>query len=60
MVAVAAACRKALVNARWAIVCLLAITGIENAPFTLYKLHFWHFRQLLVQRSVLWWEDLDY
>ena len=23
-------------------VCLLAQTGIENTPFTLYGLHFWH------------------
>ena len=32
-------------------VCLLAQMGVENAPFTLYGLHF---RQLLVWRSVLW------
>ena len=25
-------------------VCLLAQTGIENAPFTLYRLHLWHFK----------------
>ena len=24
-------------------VCLLAQTGVENAPFTLYGLHLWHF-----------------
>ena len=41
-------------------VCLLAQTGIENAPFTLYRLHFWHFRQLLVRRSILWSEGPDY
>ena len=41
-------------------VCFLAQTGIENAPFTLQGLHFWHFRQLLVQRSVLWSEGPDY
>ena len=26
--------------------CLLAQMDVENAPFTLYRLHFWHFRQL--------------
>ena len=41
-------------------VCLLARTGIENAPFILYRLHFWHFRQLLVRRSALWLEGPDY
>ena len=59
MAAVTAACRKALVNARWAI-CLPAQTGVENAPFTLYGLHFWHFRQRLVWRNVLWSEGPDY
>ena len=39
-------------------VCLLAQTGVENAPFTLYELHFWDFRQPLVQRSVLCLEGL--
>ena len=41
-------------------VCLLAQTGIENAPFTLYRLNFWHFRQLLVRRSILWSGGPDY
>ena len=40
-------------------VCFLAQTGVENTPFTLQGLHFWHFRQLLV-RSVLWSEGPDY
>ena len=40
-------------------VCLLAQTGVENAPFTLYRLHFWHIRQLFVRRSVLWLEGPD-
>ena len=39
-------------------VCLLAQTGIENAPFTLYGLYFWHFRQLLVRRNVSSWRAL--
>ena len=39
---------------------LLAQMGVENALFTLQGLHFWHFRQLLVQRSVLWSESPDY
>ena len=37
-------------------VCLLAQTGVESAPFTLYGLHFW----LLVQRSVLWSKGTNY
>ena len=41
-------------------VCLLAQMDVENAPFTLYRLHFWHFRQLLAQRNVLWSECPDY
>ena len=57
MTAVAAACRKALVSARWAI-CLPSC--LENAPFTLYEFHFQHFRQLLVQRSILWLGGPDY
>ena len=41
MAAVAAACRKAQVNATWSIGCFLAQTGVKNAPFTLlYDLHF--------------------
>ena len=47
MVAVAAACRKALLNNGWA-VCLLSCTSIENGPFTLKGLHIWHLRHLLV------------
>ena len=35
----------------------LAQTGVENAPFTLQGLHF---RQLFVQRSILWSEGPDY
>ena len=30
----------------------LTQTGVENVPFTLYRLYFWHFRQLLVRRNV--------
>ena len=41
-------------------VCLLAQMGVDNAPFTLYGLHFCHFRQLLVRRSVVWLEGPDY
>ena len=41
-------------------VCPLAQTDVENAPSTLYGLHFWYFRQLLVRRSVLWSEGPDY
>ena len=37
-------------------VCFLAQMGVENAPFTLQGLHFWQFRQLLVQRNILWSE----
>ena len=59
MVAVAAACRKALVNAGGPFVCFLAETDVENAPFTLYGLQFWNFMQLLVQRSI-WSEGPDY
>ena len=44
----------------WQFVCLLAQMGMENAPFTLYRLHFWHFRQHLVWSSVLWSEGPDY
>ena len=38
-------------------VCLLLQMGIENAHFTLYRLHFWHFRQL-VQRVFSGWRAL--
>ena len=38
--------------------CFLAQAGVENAPFILYGLHFWQFRQFLVQRSVLWTEAM--
>ena len=41
-------------------VCFLAQMGVENAPFTLYGLHFWHLRQLLVRKSVLLLEGPDY
>ena len=34
--------------------------AVENTSFTLYGLHFWHFRQLLVCRSIVWMEGLDY
>ena len=40
------------------LVCFLAQKGIENGPFTI--LYFWHFRQLLVRRSILWLEGPDY
>ena len=38
--------------------CLLHKQGVENPPFTLYGLYFWHFRQPLVWRSILWSEAL--
>ena len=44
----------------WPFVCLLAQTGVENAPFILYGHHFWHFRQLVVRQSILWSEGPDY
>ena len=47
-------------NDGWPFVYFLAQTGVENTPFTLEGLHFWQFRQLLVQRSVLWSEGPDY
>ena len=60
MVAIAAACRKAWPMLGGPFVYLLAQTGVENAPFTLYGLHLWHFRQLLVRRSVFYLESPDY
>ena len=73
MVATAAACRpggawwrlQLPVEKPWSMtggpfVCFLAQMGVENAPFTLQGLHFWQFRQLLGQRSVLWSEGSDY
>ena len=60
MAVVSAACRKALVNDRWVICLLSYINGHRKCSFHLVGTLFWHFRQLLVQRSALWSEGPDY
>ena len=59
MVGVATGCRKALVNARWAI--LLSWTnGPKKMLLSLCTGSSWHFWQLSVERSALWSEGPDY
>ena len=60
MAAVAAGCRKALVNARWAIVLLSCTNEPRKHSFRLVGAPFQTFRQLLVRRSALWSEGPDY
>ena len=45
MVVVVESCGKALIMAGWIISSLI---GLENASFTLYRLHFWYCKRLLL------------
>ena len=60
MAAVAAGCRKALVNARWAIALLSCTNVPRKHSFRLVGAPFLSFRQLLVRSSALCSEGPDY